>query len=263
MGFRIVPWLGALNMAPATARPRATETARPRKPRARALTAMALAQRHASARKIVLSNNLLLEQLESGRDTSLELQSQISQHLNTLAREVQALEGLLPTVGASQRSLWRKRIAQLQDESASQRAALGKFAGKVAAKQRHEDERQALLHRRNGGNGGDVCYDIEAIQQESRNLQQSTSQLDELLANASAVRLALGEQGNALKSIQRKVLSIGATLGLSNNTLRMIERRLFGDKLLLYAGMLLTLALLWFVFVHLRRVEQQPAAEES
>jgi uncharacterized protein YicC (UPF0701 family) len=77
-------------------------------------------QRHASARKIVLSVNQLLEQLESGRDTSLDLQSQISQHLNALAREVQALEALLSTIPVAQRSLWRKRVSQLQDESASQ-----------------------------------------------------------------------------------------------------------------------------------------------
>ena len=57
---------------------------------------MALDAHHAAARKIVLTVNQLLEQPESGRDTSLNLQSEISQHLNALAREVQALEDLLP-----------------------------------------------------------------------------------------------------------------------------------------------------------------------
>mmetsp|Transcript_20828 Transcript_20828/g.53160 ORF Transcript_20828/g.53160 Transcript_20828/m.53160 type:complete len:224 (+) Transcript_20828:84-755(+) len=209
-------------------------------------------QRHASARKIVLSVNQLLEQLESGRDTSVDLQSQISQHLNALAREVQALDGLLSTIPSAQRSLWRKRVAQLQDESTSQRAALGKFASRVAAKQRHEEERQALLHRRATG-GGDHTINIDAIAKESRQLNESTSQVDELLGYASVLLSETGRQGAAIKGIQRKVLSIASTLGLSNNTLKFIERRLLGDKLILYGGMLLTLGLLWFVFVHLRR----------
>lgn len=219
-------------------------------------------QRHASARKIVLSVNSLLEQLESGRDTSLDLQSQISQHLNALAREVQALEACLPTIPVAQRSLWRKRVAQLQDESASQRAALGKFAGQVAARQRQVEERQALLHRRHGADG-EHAINIDAIAQESQKLNESTSQVDELLGYAGALLQETGRQGQAIKGIQRKVLSIGATLGLSNNTLRMIERRLLGDKLILYGGMLLTMGLLWFVFFHLRRVEEEAAAESS
>ena len=209
-------------------------------------------QRHASARKIVLSVNQLLEQLESGRDTSLDLQSQISQHLNALAREVQALEALLPSIPAAQRSLWRKRVAQLQDESSSQRAALGKFAGKVAAKMRHEEERQALLHRRNHG-GVDCAINIDAIAQEQRKLNDVTSQVDDFIGYAGALLQETNRQGTAIKGIQKKVLSIGATLGLSNSTLKMIERRLLGDKLILYGGMLLTCALLWFVFVHLRK----------
>ena len=44
-----------------------------------------LAAHHASARKIVLAVDQQLEQLETGRDTSLQLQSEISQHLNLLA----------------------------------------------------------------------------------------------------------------------------------------------------------------------------------
>ena len=96
--------------------------------------AATLAAHHASARKIVLAVDQLLENLETGRDTSLQLQSEISQHLNLLAREVQALEDELPTVSHGERSLWKKRIVQLQEQSKSQRAALSKFAGRAAAR---------------------------------------------------------------------------------------------------------------------------------
>ena len=207
---------------------------------------------------MLLTVNQLLDQLHSGRDTSNELQSQISMHLNTLGREIQALSDMLHSVGASERPLWRRRIQQLEEESQSQRRELGKFTSQAAAKQRHEEERQELLHRRT--HGGDLSINIDAIARESRQLNESHSQIDDLLANAGAVRQALGQQGAAIKGIQKKMLSMLSTLGLSNNTLRMIERRLLGDQVILYGGMLATLGLLWFVFVHLRREEAVPEA---
>ena len=82
--------------------------------------AAALAAHHAAARKIVMAVDHQLEQLETGRDTSLNLQSEISQSLNALAREVQALEQQVHSVGASERSVWKKKITQLQEQQLSQ-----------------------------------------------------------------------------------------------------------------------------------------------
>ena len=79
------------------------------------------------------------------------------------------------------------------------------------------------------------------------------SQLDHLTGNAMAVLGSLGEQRSSLKGVQRKVLDIASTLGVSNSVIRAIESRQFWDKMLVYGGMLLTLALLWLVFVRMRR----------
>ena len=59
-------------------------------------------------------------------------------------------------------------------------------------------------------------------------------------------------QRGRLKGVQRKLLDFGHTLGLSNSVMRLIENRQTWDKLLVYSGMLLTLALLWFVFFYRR-----------
>ena len=214
--------------------------------------AATLTAHHASARKIVLAVDQLLEQLETGRDTSLALQTQISQNLNALAREVQALEEKVPTVGAlAERSLWKKRILQLQEQSKSQRAALGKFASRAAARQRENEDREALLQRRNGG--GEYAITIDAQARESRNLNEAGAQLDALQDHAQNSLAALMQQRSSLKGVQKKVLDMAATLGLSNSVLRAIERRQTWDKLIVYGGMVLTLALIWFVFRYLRK----------
>ena len=100
---------------------------------------------HAAARKYVLNTHRALELLESGQDTSLEMQSQISQDLNALARELEQLEEQLTYEGPERRKLWRKRISQLQDEFNSQRAALTRHASRARSQQREAEERDALL----------------------------------------------------------------------------------------------------------------------
>ena len=207
---------------------------------------MALDAHHANARKLVLTVNEQLQALESGQDTSVGLQSLISQNLNALAREVQELEGLLAAVAPGSRGLWRKKITQLTDESASLRPALGKYASSRSAQQRELEEREALLA--GGRGGGEHAIDINGFAaHESRRLHESDSAIDGLTGNATAVLDQLGQQRGALKGVHKRVLDLATTLGVSNSVMKMIERRQFLDKLLVYGGMLAVLALLWFV----------------
>jgi Golgi SNAP receptor complex protein 2 len=211
---------------------------------------------HAQARKVAFMIDQQLQQLESGHDTSLAMQSQISQNLNALAREIQQLEELVQLEPSSQRPIWKKRLGMLKDQSGSQRAALEKFAGRAAAQCREREMRDSLLQRRNpdGGDHHAITIDAQgAMAREARYLSDAGAQLDEISANASASLHALSTQRGTIKGVQRKVLDMATKLGLSNNVLRMIERRQFWDKLIVYGGMALTLALLWFVFYRLRR----------
>jgi Golgi SNAP receptor complex protein 2 len=51
----------------------------------------------------------------------------------------------------------------------------------------------------------------------------------------------IGAQGDRLKGVQRSLISMASTLGLSDSVIKMIGRREFMDRLLLFALMLLTL----------------------
>ena len=90
---------------------------------------------------------------------------------------------------------------------------------------------------------------------EARTLDSAGTQLDQLTDHAGAVMDVLGKQRGTLKGVHRKVLDMATTLGVSNSVLRFIERRQFWDRLIVYGGMLLTLALLYFVFFRLRRTD--------
>ena len=77
---------------------------------------------HASARKILLAVQQQLDLLETGRDTSIEIQSEISQRLNTLSREVQTIEELLPYAASDKRKVWGRRAQQLKADQRAQSA---------------------------------------------------------------------------------------------------------------------------------------------
>ena len=83
---------------------------------------VALEAHHASARKILLAVQQQLDLLETGRDTSIEIQSEISQRLNTLSREVQTIEELLPYAASDKRKVWGRRVQQLKADQRAQSA---------------------------------------------------------------------------------------------------------------------------------------------
>ena len=123
---------------------------------------VALESHHASARKLLLTVQQQLDLLDSGRDTSIDLQSSISQHLNTLSRDVATIEELLPQASHEKKSIWRRRVQQLKDDLNRERAALDKFATRVYQQQRETEEREALLSRRHGA-GDSHSISIDAL----------------------------------------------------------------------------------------------------
>jgi len=180
---------------------------------------MALEAHHAAARKIVLAVHRDLEQLETGRDVSLELQSQISQHLNALARELHELERLLPNEGASRRSVWRRKIVELQEESASQRAALARFTTVARQQQREAEERSALFDRRRQ-NGDQHAISMDSLLKENTGIRQADSQLDALTGNAYAALASLGQQRSSLKVRMRQKTEATFPLPIFRRALR-------------------------------------------
>ena len=54
-----------------------------------------------------------------------------------------------------------------------------------------------------------------------------------------------------MQAAHKKVLDVANTMGLSQSLIRIIERREFVDKMIVYGGMLLTLGLLAWCWSYL------------
>ncbi|KAJ9142430.1 Protein transport protein BOS1 [Pleurostoma richardsiae] len=87
---------------------------------------------------------------------------------------------------------------------------------------------------------------------EQRFFQDTHAALDQYIAQGQAVLGDLGMQREVLKNTQKRLYSVGNTLGLSGDTIRMIERRAREDKWIFWAGVVVFVLFCWLCLHYLR-----------
>ena len=83
-------------------------------------------------------------------------------------------------------------------------------------------------------------------------MSTTNAQLDEYLERGRAVLGDLGHQREILKGTQKKLYSVANTLGVSGDTIRMVERRAKQDKWIFWGGAIAFFAFCWLVIYYLR-----------
>ncbi|UNI15915.1 protein transport protein bos1 [Purpureocillium takamizusanense] len=78
------------------------------------------------------------------------------------------------------------------------------------------------------------------------------SALDDYIARGQAVLGDLGDQREMLKNTQKRLYSVANTLGVSGDTIRMVERRAREDKWIFFAGAIIFFLFCWLVLHYLR-----------
>ena len=83
-------------------------------------------------------------------------------------------------------------------------------------------------------------------------MSSTNAALDEYLERGRAVLGDLGDQRDMLKGTQKKLYSVANTLGISGDTIRMVERRAKQDKWIFWAGVIIFFLFCWLVIYYLR-----------
>lgn len=100
---------------------------------------------------------------------------------------------------------------------------------------------------------GSNDYTRETHALREQNFFASTNQtLDEYIARAQGVVGDLGQQRDMLKNTQKRLYSVANTLGVSGDTIRMIERRAKQDKWIFFAGAFIFFGFVWLCLHYLR-----------
>lgn len=130
-------------------------------------------------------------------------------------------------------------------------------AGLEAAKQRRirrenaAQEREQLLSRRFAPNPDATAIDMNFSMNHQGSLQDANRGVDEMLYTGASTLESLRAQRSVLKGAQRRIMDMANTLGLSNHTMRLIEKRASEDKVILVAGIIITLTVILLVIVYL------------
>ncbi|OAA69127.1 membrin [Cordyceps fumosorosea ARSEF 2679] len=115
--------------------------------------------------------------------------------------------------------------------------------------------------RHTSTNSGQPSYMTTGAQDEAReahafreqNFFAHTNQaLDDYIARGQAVLGDLGQQREMLKNTQKRLYSVANTLGVSGETIRMVERRAREDKWIFAAGVIIFFGFCWLVLHYLR-----------
>ena len=102
-----------------------------------------------------------------------------------------------------------------------------------------------------GASPQDATRESHALREQSVFASTNTA-LDEYLERGRAVLGDLGQQRDMLKGTQRKLYSVGTTLGISGDTIRMVERRAKQDKWIFWAGVIIFFLFCWLVIHYLK-----------
>ncbi|KAL9111802.1 MAG: hypothetical protein Q9227_003861 [Pyrenula ochraceoflavens] len=111
-----------------------------------------------------------------------------------------------------------------------------------------------------GGAGGGLSFNAgpENYSRESHALREQSffastnATLDEYLDRGRNVLGDLSQQREMLKGTQRRLYSVANTLGISGDTIRMVERRAKQDKWIFWGGVVVFFGFCWLVIHYLR-----------
>ena len=102
-----------------------------------------------------------------------------------------------------------------------------------------------------GASPADYSRESHAFREQSF-LAQTGAQLDEYLDRGRVVLGDLGQQREMLKGTQRRLYSVANTLGVSGDTIRMVERRARQDKWIFWGGVVVFFGFCLLVLHYLR-----------
>ncbi|ESO83159.1 hypothetical protein LOTGIDRAFT_222883 [Lottia gigantea] len=183
----------------------------------------------------------------TGDDVHL-VENEVQAHLDHIISNCERLEILVNKEPATRRANAKLRVDQLKYDCQHLQSALRQIQHKRYLREEEDAQREALLSRSFTTNDADTSIMIDASLQHHTSLQNANRGMDDLIGSGTGVLQNLREQRFTLKGVHKKVLDIANTLGLSNTVMRMIEKRTSQDRIILFAGMIITCIVMYLVW---------------
>ncbi|XGW22882.1 hypothetical protein V3C99_005256 [Haemonchus contortus] len=188
--------------------------------------------------------------LERAKDEqeAQQISQYITEQLRVIDQNCDQLVILVNKEVPARRHIVRIKVDQLKSDSQSVHYAISAIFSRLSVKWRAASEREELLHQRFRPNEStSLSLEDHELQMNDR-LSSSNRQVDDLISQGVAVLESLRSQHMSLRGVRRKILDIGAALGLSNTTLQMIDRRVREDWMIFLVGCVVTLIFMYVFY---------------
>ncbi len=198
-------------------------------------------------RKLSYDSRQQLAQVQNG----VLQASELFLSLDELSRQLDTMQQLVMRERPTQREVWKRKIQELRTEAQGIRRQAAHYDKVVNTNVRRQKERDELLTRRKQTNRYNSSgeRDMNNLADEAKSWQQSQYMVDDLIANGEASLNNLREQRERMTGISRFLGQIDDKLGISNQTMKIIERRDITDAYLIAALSLLTLVVIYFTWM--------------
>lgn len=120
------------------------------------------------------------------------------------------------------------------------------YQQKKQKRQMEATEREQLLTRRFQTNA-DTTIELDYSLQHNTQMNNAHRGVDDMLSSGNSILNSLKNQRDLLKGARNRMVTIGSTLGLSDHTIRLIERRLTEDRYVMFFGMFVTLCIIGLI----------------
>ncbi|KAG5884755.1 hypothetical protein JTB14_029236 [Gonioctena quinquepunctata] len=200
--------------------------------------------------KLIQQTQYNFQLLEGSGPNAVEIDADIQEKLNQINSNCTKLDLFTLKLPLDQRQNAKMRCDQLKYDCRHLQAALAASQQKRARREAAATEREQLLNRRFAPNPDVTAINMDYSIQHQNSLQNANRGVDEMLHTGATALESLRGQGMTMKGAHRKILDMANTLGLSNHTMRLIEKRASEDKVILILGMVITLAVIVLVIIY-------------
>lgn len=171
--------------------------------------------------------------------------------LDELSTQLRMMEDLVVRETPAQRQVWKRKIQEIREDSYAVRQQGERFDRTVNTNVRYQKERDELLFRRRQRKEYSSAEerDMANLADEAKSWQQSSAMVDDLIVNGEAARNHLAQQRQQLYSVTNFMGQISDSLGISNATMKIIERRDVTDAYFVLAGCVVTCITIYFVWL--------------
>jgi len=156
------------------------------------------------------------------------------------------LRSLVNNEAPQSREIWTVKIEQLSEDFNMMMGQVANIETRIMQSVNYHRERNELF-------GGDLrqrenLSAMGELVEEGASTDRSNRMVGEILNTGAATLDSLIGQRDRLKSVRRMVLDMGTLLGLSDTTMRHIERRDIVDRYIVIFLMCLTLMILFWLY---------------